>query len=288
MAEEARDAALRPLPPGALLELRSDRLVVHVSPSAGGRIAQIACDDFAWLCGHEVDSAAIAWGCYPMLPWAGRIRRGRFQFASRTWQLPASLGQHAIHGTGFVSPWRVDALSRTELTLSLRLPQDESWPFGGVARQRLVVTDCALRLELSLRADEHAMPRPVLGWHPWFIKPEAIGFHPTAMYPRDGDGIAALPLVSPSSGPWDDCFINAEPVTLRRAAQLLQLKSSCDHWAVFDERPHATCVEPQTGPPDAFNLDPVGQLAPDNSVEAWFEMQWRTYTLDRASRINRS
>jgi aldose 1-epimerase len=272
----AEEAALRPLVPGALLELRSGRLTVAVSPSAGGRIAQISCDEVAWLCGHDTDNAAIAWGCYPMLPWAGRIRRGRFHFEGRDWELPASLGPHAIHGTGFVSPWRVDVLSRNELALSLRLPQDESWPFGGMARQRLVITDCTLRLELSLRADEHAMPRPVLGWHPWFIKPEAIRFHPTAMYPRDAEGIATLPLAPPSKGPWDDCFIHGEPVTLRRAGQLLHLSSNCDHWVVFDERAHTTCVEPQTGPPDAFNLDPTARIGPGESVDAWFQMQWQT------------
>lgn len=276
MVDEAgRDAALRPLAPGALLEIRSDRLIVQVAPSAGGRVAQVTCDDIAWLCGHDVDGAAIAWGCYPMLPWAGRIRRGRFHFEGRAWQLPATLGPHAIHGIGFVSPWRVDALSRNELMLSLRLPHDESWPFGGMARQRLVIADCTLRLELSLQAGEQAMPRPVLGWHPWFVKPEAIDFSPAAVYPRDAEGIATRPLAPPPAGPWDDCFIHTGPVTLQRAGQLLRLNSSCGHWVVFDERAYTTCVEPQSGPPDAFNLDPAARLAPGESVDAWFEMQWQ-------------
>ena len=34
------------------------------------------------------------------------------------------------------------------------------------------------------------------------------------------------------------------------------MTSACTHWVVFDERPYATCVEPQTGPPDAFNIAP--------------------------------
>jgi aldose 1-epimerase len=64
-------------------------------------------------------------------------------------------------------------------------------------------------------------------------------------------------------------------VILHRCGQALSLTSSCDHWVVFDERAHATCVEPQSGPPDAFNLDPAARLAPGESVEGWFELQWR-------------
>jgi aldose 1-epimerase len=269
------DAALRPLAPGPLLEIRSDALTVQVAPAAGGRIAQIAFEHVEWLCGHDSDSAAIAWGCYPMLPWAGRIRQGRFRFDGHEYQLPANLGAHAIHGIGFVNPWRVEAHSPTLLELSLRLPCDKNWPFGGTARQRFAVEERMLQLELSVRASEHAMPHPVLGWHPWFIKPEAVGFRPTACYPRDAQGIATLPLTAPPAGPWDDCFTATRPVTLHRAGQVLCLTSSCDHWVVFDERAHATCMEPQSGPPDAFNLDPSARLEPGDSAKAWFVMEWQ-------------
>jgi aldose 1-epimerase len=37
---------------------------------------------------------------------------------------------------------------------------------------------------------------------------------------------------------------------------VLTVTSSCDHWVIFTEPDHALCVEPQTGPPDAFNLAP--------------------------------
>ncbi len=272
--ETARDAAERPLAPGTLLELRTDSLRVEVAPSAGGRIAQIHCDDMPWLTGSDFDSAAIAWGCYPMVPWVGRIRRGRFSFEGRDYELPLTLGDHAVHGVGFVRPWRVELQLPNRLELSLRLPRDASWPFGGTARQRLTVADRTLRLELAMTAEDQAMPRPVMGWHPWFNKPDAIEFRPAAMYPRDAEGIATLPLTAPSAGPWDDCFFNTEPVTLRRGNQVLRLTSACDRWVVFDERAHATCVEPQSGPPDAFNLDPLARLAPGQSIELAFQMEW--------------
>ena len=272
--EVSREAALRPLAPGTMLDLQAGSLKVRVAPSAGGRIAQIHCDDIPWLCDHDIDSAAIAWGCFPMLPWAGRIRDGRFHFEGREHFLPITLGAHAIHGVGFDRPWRIELHLPGRLELSLRLPRDESWPFGGTARQRFTITDRALRLDLSISAEDQAMPRPVLGWHPWFLKPDEIDFRPAAMYSRDAAGIATLPLVAPSPGPWDDCFINTTPVILRRDGHRLRLSSTCDHWVVFDERAHTTCVEPQSGPPDAFNLDSSARLLPAESIAETFQMEW--------------
>jgi aldose 1-epimerase len=43
---------------------------------------------------------------------------------------------------------------------------------------------------------------------------------------------------------------------------------------VYDETAHATCVEPQSGPPDAFNLAPTEYLSPGASISACFLMEW--------------
>ncbi|MEM1333882.1 MAG: hypothetical protein AAGG08_10520 [Actinomycetota bacterium] len=47
----------------------------------------------------------------------------------------------------------------------------------------------------------------------------------------------------------------------RAAAARVEVTSDCDHLVVFDRPAHATCVEPQSGPPDAVNLG--GAHAPD-------------------------
>lgn len=275
MASDAgRDAALHPLAPGALVRIGSGPLRVDIAPDAGGRIAQIVHDGAEWLCGHADDNAAaIAWGSYPMLPWAGRIRRGEFSFQGQHCRLPPNLGAHAIHGVGFVLPWRVEMQQADAVELALDLPEDERWPFGGSARQRIEIDGDAIKLQLSVTAGARAMPKPVVGWHPWFRKPERLEFRPKAYYPRDAEGIATLPTSPPLPGPWDDCFVNVEPVLLHRAGQTLRLTSGCNHWVVYDQPAHATCVEPQSGPPDAFNLAPAS-LLPHESVSAWFRMEW--------------
>jgi len=268
-----RDDALAPMPPGPLHWLRAGRLEVALAPEAGGRIAQIRYDGMDWLIGPDDGvPATIAWGCYPMVPWAGRVRGGRFDFDGSPHALPVNFGGHAIHGVGFSRPWRIATLDADSATLSLALPRNAYWPFGGAATQSVRLLGDRLHLELAVQAGDQAMP-VVLGWHPWFRKPARLEFTPTAMYPRDGQGIATLPCVASVPGPWDDCFIAGGEIALTRAGQRLRLMADTDHWVVYDAAAHATCVEPQTGPPDAFTLAPR-VLQPGQRLSLSFGLAW--------------
>lgn len=270
---EAGEGAVADLEPGPLITLSRGALSVAISPQAGGRIAQITFEGIDQLVGHGDDrSAMIAWGCFPMAPWSGRIRHGRFEFEGRHFQLPTNLGGHAIHGVAFGLPWKVERQDDTKVDLSLALPEDGRWPFGGICRQRFEISERRLRLHLSVAAGRHAMP-VCIGWHPWFRKPDRLGFTPLRVYPRDQDGIATRPPVAVVEGPWDDCFENRDPVDLVRGGQHLRLSSDCHHWVVYDEPAHATCIEPQSGPPDGFNLEPE-RLGPGDSIESWFQIEW--------------
>ena len=262
------------------LELANDRFTVTVAPDAGGRLAQLAIDGTELLIGpHDVPSdlrltdgspAPTAWGAYPMVPWAGRIRHGRFAFRDATYQLPINFGEHAIHGVGFTSAWDVEDVSPTATRLRLDLPADDRWPFGGHVVQEIGLEDTALVLTMEVTATDRAMP-VAFGWHPWFRTPRALDFHPARMYRKDADGIAVDELVEVPPGPWDDCFTNTLPVALDIDGVALQLTSDCTHWVVYDQRSHATCVEPQTGPPDAFTIAPR-VLEPGESHAAWFRI----------------
>ncbi|WP_254200209.1 MULTISPECIES: aldose epimerase [unclassified Lysobacter] len=259
------------LAPGPLITLARGAVSVDIAPQAGGRIAQIRLDGVEQLAGYRDDNAAmIAWGSYPMVPWAGRVRQGEFAFEGEPRRLAINLGRHAIHGVGFALPWRVDAQSQHHVELSLALPQDERWPFGGICRQRIEVEEGSVRMTLSVTAGAHALPAE-LGWHPWFLKPERLEFTPSQWYPRDADGMATRPLAPPPPGPWDDCFLNDAPAVLHRDGRRITLTSDCVHWVVYDMPERTTCVEPQSGPPDAFNLEPR-TLAPGQTLERWFRI----------------
>jgi aldose 1-epimerase len=256
-----------------LLRIGNDRLSAEVAPDNGGRVAQITAGSIDLLIGRGEGpdpGSAFAWGSYPMVPWAGRIRRGRFGFDGDEYELPINFGGHAIHGVGFDTPWTVTRHTAESVELELTLPTDARWPFGGVARQTITIDGATLRMDLSASATSSAMPAS-LGWHPWFRKPRRLEFHPTAMYRRDDDWITVDELLDVPEPPWDDCFVNTAPLTLDIDGVELRLTSNCSDWVVYDMPAHATCVEPQTAPPDAFTLRP-NRLVPGDTLSAWYEL----------------
>ena len=203
--------------PTQAVELRSGDVVVTVEPAAGGRIGQIAVGRQQLLC-DDPSAGAIGWGAYPMAPWAGRLRDGRFAFDGTTHQLPLNHTdedgtRHAIHGTVFDAEWTVDEVGPDAITLHCPLDTVPGWPFAGTARQTIIVADDRVTCRLLVDTDGDPFPASI-GWHPWFRKPDRLTFEPDGMYARGGIGLPHATLVPPVAGPWDDCFVNHRPVTL--------------------------------------------------------------------------
>jgi aldose 1-epimerase len=246
--------------------------VVDIDADHGGRLAQLTVGGVPLLVARsERTSGPGTWGAFPMVPWAGRIRHGRFEFRGASHQVPPNFGDHAMHGVGFTSAWEVTDHGATAIGMRLALPTDERWPFGGVAEQRIEVSDEGVECTMRVTAEERALPVS-FGWHPWFRKPTRIEFHPEAMYRRDDDHIAVDELIDVPGGPWDDCFINRRPVEMTIDGVDVRLVSDCIHWVVYDEPADTTCVEPQTGPPDAFNIRPVA-LEPGAALAATYRLE---------------
>jgi aldose 1-epimerase len=254
------------------------RLTVH--PSAGARIGRIDVAGQPLLVDppDPAERDPMTWGSYAMVPWAGRIRQGRFAVDGVEHQLPINHRDgpddrqaHAIHGLAFERAWRVDDVSDAACTCSCAL----AWEFGGIVTQTVGVFDDRVVVTLLVESTGTDLPAEI-GWHPWFRKPDVLEFSPTAMYRRDDVGLPTGQLVEPTVGPWDDCFVNADPVVLRYdrpVAAAVTVASDCDHWVVFDHPAHATCVEPQSGPPDAFNLTPH-LVTPTSPLRRTMTISW--------------
>lgn len=241
---------------GSRLELEAGGARALVLPADGGRLGSLRVDGRELLVTGSPDGP-IHWGSYPMAPWAGRIRHGRFAFDGRTHRLPLGLPPHAIHGLVYDRPWQVDGPDRISAEL------DGRWPFRGRVRQRFELDEGSLTVTLELEADE---PMPaVVGWHPWFRRvlgagdpPAVLRFRADQMLVRDGEGIPTGERVPPTAGPWDDAFtgVREDPELAWPGRLRLRIESSCPWWVVYSEPAHAICVEPQSGPPDGLNLAP--------------------------------
>ncbi len=237
----------------------------------GGRVASLRLDGVELLI---TDAAtALSWGAYPMVPWAGRLDRGELDFRGTVHRFPIDIETHAIHGTGYTSTWsKVD-----DRTVVLLL--GDPWPFGGRVTHTFDLGFDRVRFELTV---ESMVPMPVqLGWHPWFRRTVEVDdtaevelvVAPGRMVEIDSHAIPTGHLVSPSAPPWDNCFVElAMPPRLTwPGLGTIELRSSCDHWVVYDHPEHAVCLEPQSGPPNALNTRPL-VVQPGEPFRAWFEI----------------
>ncbi len=264
----------------APLVLRAGTDTLTIDPTLGGRFASL------WAGSHELllteGPGPIRWGCYPMAPFAGRIRDGRFTFAGRVHQLARNLPPHAIHGTVFDRPWQVATRGEDNATLTVDL--GPGWPFAGRVSHTISLTPGGLDATLTLEADEE-MPA-WLGWHPWFRRrlgdaAVELDVDATTMYVRGADGLPTGARSSPGPRPWDDAFTGLRAAPRLRWPGVLQLEmtSTAEVWVVFDERDDGVCVEPQTAPPDAIALAQAEgsgppTAAPGRALSASMSLRW--------------
>lgn len=246
---------------------------VVVDAAHGARLASLRIHGHELLVRPDPDPDPLSWGCYPMVPWAGRVADGGFDYEGERHRLPIGLAPHAIHGTGYLRPWLPIDATRFELELA------EDWPFGGRVVHEIELEADHLTLTLEVHAGDRAMPA-MAGWHPWFVRSIAganveLRFRAAAMYERSDRHLPTGRLITPSARPWDDCFVDVTdgPALWWPEVGEIELTSTCDHWVVYDEPTHAICVEPQTGPPDEFNRQ-ARVVQPGDPLRAQFTIRW--------------
>ncbi|MER6402098.1 aldose 1-epimerase [Streptomyces viridosporus] len=243
---------------------------VTVQPGNGGRVGGLR------LGGVELLRQGERYGCFPMVPWCGRIRDGRFRDGAAVHHMPLNAPPHAIHGTARDAAWRTARRSADEAVLTYDLT--EPWPYSGRVTQQIALTADSLTLAMSVETYESSFPAQI-GWHPWFNRTldgadVRLDFAPAWQEERGEDHLPTGHRTDPKPGPWDDCFgmPGGVDVTLTWPG-LLELKvTSREEWVVvYDEQREAVCVEPQTGPPDGLNTHPrlVTPLEPLEASTTW-------------------
>ena len=251
--------------------LSNDSASVSVDETHGGRLASLRIHDTEVLLTHSPDATALSWGCYPMVPYAGRVRSGVVRLDNVDHQLLLVLPPHAAHGTVFAQSWNVVDVTASSIDLFTDL--GSQWPFGGSVSHRIELREDRIHMELCVTAGIRAMPAQV-GWHPWFCKPSRASLIFESMLQRDGHGIATTIREQTDAINVDDCFINPlVPLSLTVNDIDLVLSSDCSHWVVYDLPTNSTCVEPQSGAPNEINDSPV-ILAPGESLTKWFDIAW--------------
>jgi aldose 1-epimerase len=259
------------------LTLTAPGVEAVLDPGVGGRIAALRVGDLDLLVTEGF--GPIAWGAYPMCPWAGRLRQGRLRFGGDTYQFPLSMPPHAIHGTTWDRPWQVVEARPAAATMSIAL--ESPWPFGGRVMHRVALEASRLRATLEVQAGDRPMPA-IVGWHPWFARrlarggPIELDLAAGGMLLRGPDGVPTGEVVPPPPGPWDDAFVDlARPPVLRWPGAIeVTVHSDAQYWVVFTEREEGICVEPQTGPPNGLEDGPYAVVGPGRPLVATMTLAW--------------
>lgn len=234
-----------------LLQLTAGSTTCIVNAKRGGRIVSISFNGVELLSSGADNSLSA--GCYPMVPFAGRVRDGILTFRSIQYELARREPPHAMHGTVIDQSWNVDSHTSSSIVLSTDLGPD--WPFFGTATHTISVCESEVNCELSLSASE-PMPAQV-GWHPCFRAPQDVQFSFGGMLQRDAHGICTEQVVPMPHKRLDDCLIEPDSWPRLTIDGLdVEIESDCSHWVIFHSQTGDICIEPQSGPPNGINSSP--------------------------------
>jgi aldose 1-epimerase len=159
---------------GTTLKLAAGPLQLELSPLIGSAISA-----FEWVeadvprpilrkCNSPLEKVLDA-ACFPLVPYANRIRDGRFTFRRREVRIAPNMpgDPSPLHGQGWLNPWSVEQSGERRAVLSFRHEPGE-WPWAYEAGQKFALDEGGLTVTLTCRnADKEPMPCG-LGQHPYF------------------------------------------------------------------------------------------------------------------------
>jgi aldose 1-epimerase len=262
---------------GEVVELNRNGVVARVDPADGGRIVSLVIAGAERILSKALARArepALYWGCYPMVPWAGRLSHGRIPTRDGEVRLEPNLPPSAIHGLGFDKSWELVERSDTAVTMACEL-RGLGWPFGGRAVQTLRMGTDKLELELQVGGYTKAGPAG-LGWHPWFTRPPTgdielrVDSSEVLVLDAEMAPTGAVRRVTPNedlrSGPvlgdrrLDHVYVRTKgPVLLRWPDLGLRIEYDTSLQTVVVHTPaEGVCVEPQSMWPNAPLLAAAG------------------------------
>ncbi|MBW8812265.1 MAG: aldose 1-epimerase [Caulobacterales bacterium] len=238
--------------------------------------------------------------CFPLVPYANRIREGRFELGGRTARLAPNLPgeRHPLHGDGWRGAWRVEAQGEASAELAFE-PAAGGWPWPYRARQRFRLDADALEITLAVTNASDAAGPFGLGFHPYFphaaeawltATTDGVWLTDAEVLPErwvPGQPLGAWAQGAPARGPAlvDHCHTGwrgPARIDLGPGRPSLRLSASPElAWLQVYAPPDQDffCVEPVSHAPDAVNMaDPAAHglrwLQPGETwaVSMWLEL----------------
>jgi len=156
--------------------LRDGCITVGIAPDCGGALSRFDVrtgDSLTAVLRPAVEQdpairCALGASCFPLVPYGGRLREGRFEFERRRYEFPLNAlpERHSSHGDGWCRPWSLTHLDRRNAVMNLEA--DESAPFQYECAQSISID--LNRVSVKLRARNTSARRIPMGFglHPYF------------------------------------------------------------------------------------------------------------------------
>ncbi len=222
-------------------------------------------------------------GVAVLLPYAGRVKNGRYSFEGKAFKLPTGKDGHAIHGFAKDNPWgassrRGDSVSMEAVLRGRGYPGPLRVSIAYSAGKSTFSTNCIVK-----NAGEADVP-VVVGFHPYFIAEGwsiessseiyryqlADGYFPTGKR-------AECSLKGADESEWDDCFSTAGCIRLLTGGrELLIRRKNMQYFVLYNGKyagGNSVAVEPYSGLPDAYN-NGIGLrvLSPGRSFRCGYDL----------------
>ena len=219
---------------------------------------------------------------FPMLPYCGRIRGGKFTYWGILRKVPKN---HAgimdpIHGDGWKTKWVVSEQTKTSIKLAMtHNKSDEGFPFSYTAELTYQITDRSLIVQMSIE-NPSVLPMPCgIGVHPFFVREKDVelNFKSQVVWSNESDPIFDEPYTTPTAwnfdggkplknAVFDTCFggfqEQAQIVYPSKEITIDMTTTDLFHHIVLfaPKNKNFFSLEPCTNASDAFNLADHGVI----------------------------
>lgn len=274
------------------IELSAGPLRLAVRPDLGGSIAGLWRDGLPVLRSTEPADlkSSRPSGCYPLVPYSGRLGYRRFRWAGRdhTTQPNFDDSPHSAHGVAWQRPWQVLEQGATSCELKLAHDGDPHWPFAFEVRQRFELSPGGLTVRMAFTNRAPAAQPVGLGWHPYFPRRPRSRLHAelSDRWESDPTGLPTRKVPQPgidgdvSHLGFDHCFEGWRGAArIRDEKHSIRLTSSLPYLVVYtpDTRDYF-CVEPVSHVPNAIHMaDPLAHglrsVDAGATIEAWMTFE---------------
>ncbi|MFL9840674.1 aldose 1-epimerase [Sphingomonas sp. ST-64] len=255
------------------LRLSAGTARAGVAPALGGSLTAWEIDGQPLLRAASADALErgdpLGMASFPLIPWSNRIADARFDWVGESHELTprCDMHAHAIHGTGWKTPWAVLAHDQARIMLRLDHAGDARWPFAFSATQEIVLTPESLTVTLIARNLEDRPVPLACGHHPYFPAAGArLRFAAERRWPPDTRMLPGAPVeiaarqvdfavadraLDCAFSGWDGSATIAWPGRTRA----LRIESEVDHAVVYTPSGRDYfCFEPVAHLPNALDV----------------------------------